>query len=488
MKKHVISKSFETPVKGLSICASICACIVVLLFIAAGVQPGWTEANMKHVNKVAVQPVKDAKKMTGKRMISPGFGNIPLYFIPNKGQMHENALFCAKTPRYNLWLTKEGLVFDSMKKAEIKAAHPAPSGHPSQEGNHAFSHSPHSPKTRRDVSRLIFLKANKNPLVVPGEPTAHRVNYLKGSDKSKWHNGIPTSRAVCYKNLYKKIDLKVYGAVKQIEYDWVIKPGGNPADIRFQYQGVNNVSIDENGNLAIETTFGQWSHKKPLAYQVLSMEPGAGSKEAVDVTFKKLGNNCYGFNVGDYDRDRELIIDPMVIAFSTYLGGSSADYLNGMVIDGTGAIYVTGDTVSSDFPTQDAYQGTLAGAGDVFVSKLSYDGKSLVFSTYLGGSGSESAIDIVLDSSGNIYIGGSTSSTDFPTVNAFQAANAGEDDGFAAKLSADGSSLLYSTYLGGSQYDYIYAIAISGSGEICHRCHLQQRFPSGKCFAAHICQ
>ena len=111
--------------------------------------------------------------------------------------------------------------------------------------------------------------ANKNPLVVPVEPTNHRVNYLKGSDKSKWDTGIPTSRAVCYKSLYKNIDLKVYGKEKQIEYDCVVKPGGSPADIRFKYRGVKETSIDEAGNLLVQTAFGQWLHKKPTAYQVI---------------------------------------------------------------------------------------------------------------------------------------------------------------------------------------------------------------------------
>ena len=147
-------------------------------------------------------------------------GKIPLYFIPNKGQVDETARFYAKTSRYTLWLTKEGLVFDSV--------HTPPFGHPSQEGI-----------TERDVCRLIFLDANANPEMLPVEMTGHRVNYFKGNDPAKWQKGILTSKAVLYKNIYKNIDLKVYGIEKQIEYDWVVKPAGNPRDIRFEYKNWN---------------------------------------------------------------------------------------------------------------------------------------------------------------------------------------------------------------------------------------------------------
>jgi len=322
--------------------------------------------------------------------------------------MDEKALFCARTTRYNLWITKQGLVFDSIRKVET--THSAPSGHPSQEESKGLPHSPYSPdspKINRDVSRLLFLKANKNPIITPVEPAQHRVNYFKGNDKSKWHSRIPTSHAVCYKNIYKNIDLKVYGVEKQIEYDWVVKPGGNPGDIRFQYREVKEDSSDEQGNLVVQTAFGKWVHKKPSAYQEIDKAQAADRTDrriAVDVKFKKTGENTYGFVVGEYDKSCELIIDPLVVAFSTYLGGSLNEELFDIAVDGTGALIAVGYTYSTNFPTSGAYQGILAGPSDSFISKFSPDGSSLAFSTYLGGNGDDGILSILLSAVGQARI------------------------------------------------------------------------------------
>jgi Leucine-rich repeat (LRR) protein len=432
---------------------------ILLLFASGHLTTGWAEAEGHSVPaSQQVQKSKNVGQIVGKTKIDTDFGNIPLYFIPNKGQMDQEALFCAKTSRYNLWLTKQGLVFDSIKKT-----HPAPSGHPSQEGSHAIPHSPYSPQTTRDVSRLIFLNANQQPVVVPQEPTAHRVNYLKGKDSSQWHTQIPTSKAVYYKNLYKKIDLKVYGLEKQIEYDWVVKPGADPGNIRFQYQGVKQTSIDKEGNLVVETTFGKWVHRKPRAYQLID-----GKHRVVDAAFAKQENqkNTYGFKLGDYNRNEELIIDPLVAVFSTYLGGSVDEIFYGITVAGDGSVYVAGMSISADYPTVNALQGTGNGLDDGVISKFTPDGSSLVFSTYLGGSDIDYLYSLLLGSGGTIYVAGFTGSTDFPTANPYQGSINGLFDGIIAKLSADGSSLLYSTYLGGSDDDYIKNITLDGSGAI----------------------
>ncbi|MGD2092317.1 MAG: SBBP repeat-containing protein, partial [Candidatus Aminicenantes bacterium] len=435
--------------------------VTILLFFASGhLTTGWAEAEDHSVPASQQTPKgKDARQIVGKTRIDTDFGNIPLYFIPNKGQMNQEALFCAKTSRYTLWLTKQGLVFDSVKKT-----HPTPPGHPFQKSRNRI-------KPARDVSRLIFLNANQQPEVVPQEPTTHKVNYFKGKDNSQWHTQIPTSKAVYYKNLYKNTDLKIYGLEKQIEYDWVVKPGGNPGDIRFQYREVKEVSIDEQGNLVVRTAFGKWIHKKPSAYQEIGKAQAAGCTNRrieVDVKFKKAGENTYSFVLGEYDKDCELIIDPMVVAFSTYLGGSLNEELFDIAVDGTGALIAVGYTYSTNFPASGAYQGTLAGPSDSFISKFSADGTSLVFSTYLGGSDHDAIKSIRLGSDGVIYVGGVTLSTDYPTVSPYQGSNAGgPQDGLISKLSADGATLLYSTFLGGSGRDYVEGIAVNSSGEIC---------------------
>ena len=176
------------------------------------------------------------------------FGKIPLYFITNKGQVNKKAKFYAKASSYTLWLTKEGLVFAGAGKKENPKSEIR---NPKQIQNanlqnskqkqgklstHEFSNSP--TRFSRPVSRMIFIGANKNPGIIPVEEAKFRGNYIRGKDKSKWHCDIPTTRVVLYKNLYKNIDLKVYGLEKQIEYDWVVKTGADPGDIRFRYKNV----------------------------------------------------------------------------------------------------------------------------------------------------------------------------------------------------------------------------------------------------------
>jgi len=361
---------------------------------------------------------------------------IPLYFIPNQGQVHKKAQFYARTSGYTLWLTKEGLVFDSVKKVEGSG---------------------------RDVSRLVFLGSHEDPGLVPLEITGHQVNYLKGKDSSQWFTGLKTSKAVLYQSLYKDIDLKVYGIEKQIEYDWLVKPGGDPNNIRFRYQNVKDTRINDKGDLVIETRLGELIHKRPVSYQVT-----AGKRVAVNVDFKKLSTNDYGFRVGSYDTARELIIDPVILVYSTYLGGSGDDFGIGLAVDSSGCAYVTGDTYSTDFPTKNAYQNTFGGGGkDGYVTKFSASGDSLVYSTYFGGSASEDPEGIQLDSSGRAYIVGLTASTDFPTQSAYQNTyGGGSNDVFVTILSASGTSLVYSTYLGGSGDDHGYAIALDSSKNI----------------------
>jgi hypothetical protein len=425
------------------------------------------------------------------------FGKFPLYFIFNKGQVNKKAKFYAKASRYTLWLTKEGLVFDSFKKVkdkveveEGKERHTPPFGHPSQEGNNQLPHSPyspystHSPKLERDVSRLVFLDADKNPEMVQVEESKLRVNYFIGNDKSKWHCDVPTSQAVLYKSLYKDIDLKVYGIEKQIEYDWVVKPGGNPGDIRFEYKNVKGTRLDDEGNLLIETDFGELIHKKPVSYQERGAQSarrtgqstgvGAGlracpiERRDVNVTFKKISNNTYGFEVRKYDKSRELIIDPVVLAYSTYLGGGGEDYGRGIDVDNSGNVYVTGGTYSEDFPTLNQYQ-TYHGVYDVFITKIdpTQSGSScLIYSTYLGGCGQDHGGGIVVDSSGCVYVTGYTTSTDFPTLKQYQG-HGGWSDAFVAKIDtiqSGASSLIYSTYLGGGDTDEGIGIAVDSSG------------------------
>jgi uncharacterized repeat protein (TIGR02543 family) len=384
--------------------------------------------------------------------LSPDFGKIPLYFIPNEGQVDDKALFYAKTSRYTLWLTEEGLVFDSTRRIKKESTQ-------SIRQNPRDISNPEDVKYGRDVSRLGFVKANRSPEVIPIDRTEHKVNYFIGNDKSEWRTNIRTSSEVLYRELYPNIDLKLYGVERQIEYDFVVKPGGEVSDISFEYKYVKKTRIDKEGNLVIKTKFGEIEHAKPVCYQVIE-----GEKVEVQAEFMKIENNNYGFKVKGYNRNYELIIDPVVLVYSTYLGGSGWDPGFGMAVDLEGAAYVTGYTTSIDFPTQSPIHGTNAGDSDIFIAKVNSSGSALIYSTYLGGSGGDSGYGIAVDSEGAAYVTGNTGSTDFPTQNPIQGTNAAQGDAFITKVNSSGSAIIYSTYLGGSGWEKGYGMAVDSAG------------------------
>jgi len=471
------------------------ALIGLLVFSTAG-----KDIKTQEVKNLGLNVKQEHAPLTTQVQTIPDPRYSPLYFIHNQGQVNEQVKFYARTSKYTLWLTKENMVFDSIRKVE--AAHPAPTGHPSQErhtpsalrghpsqegNNPGF---PHSTKIHREVSRLIFLNAKKDPEMVPMEETKHRVNYFKGNDQSRWHFDIPTSQTILYKSIYKNIDLKIYGIEKQVEYDWVVKPGGNPGDIRFEYKNVKETRVDNEGNLLIETNSGRLLHKRPVSYQEIRMAHsakrkaqsegvGAGSptcpknRKYIDVTFKKIGKNTYGFAVGQYDKNAELIIDPVILAYSTYLGGNNGEESWSIAADNNGYAYVTGSTWSTDFPVQDQYQ-TDPGVEnyDAFITKIDTREKgqaSLIYSTYLGGEDSDGSSSIAADNDGNVYVTGHTESEDFPTIRSYQTYQ-GDRDVFIAKIDttrSGASSLIYSTYLGGIDWETGLGIAADSKGKAC---------------------
>jgi len=381
------------------------------------------------------------------------FREFPLHFIANQGQLNEKVKFYSRTSNYTLWLTKEELVFDSIKKEEQKTTVKPSIPTIIHEQNKAI------PWCRRDVSKLVFLNANKNPELIPEEITPMKINFLIGNDRSKWQGNIPTSSAVKYKSLYQNIDLKVYGNEKQIEYDWIIKPGGNPGDIRFAYRNIKKTYIDKKGNLFIETDFGKIMHKKPTSYQVIESK-----KKKVEVTFKKAGRDTYDFAVGTYDRTRELIIDPLIVRYSTYLGGSHDEWIGRVAVDSNECAYILGETTSYDFPVLNHYQ-LVQWDHDMVITKIDTTKKgtsSLIFSTYLGGYRGDTACNIAADESGCVYIIGWTGSSDFPILNAYQS-EVKNVDTVIAKIDttkAGAACLLYSTYLGGTGVDLSGDIAV----------------------------
>ena len=268
--------------------------------------------------------------------------------------------------------------------------------------------------------------------------------------------------------VYPGIDLVYYGSQGQLESDYIVSPGADPKRIAFRVEGADRIRLNSGGDAILSTTAGDVSLRQPRAYQ----ENSAGRVE-VAANYISLANGALGIRVGDFNAKLPLVIDP-VVGYSTLLSGSNSSTAGtAIAVDSSGNAYIVGATGASDFPTTaGAFQKTQNGpTGNAFVTKLNSTGTALVFSTYLGGSGQtgkfDNAAGVAVDAGGDVYITGSTPSTDFPikTQNAYQVVNNGTPGNcFLTKLDPTGSTLLYSTYLGGSGNDGCTAIALDSNG------------------------
>lgn len=305
--------------------------------------------------------------------------------------------------------------------------------------------------------------------VLGGDPSAQaeelnelegKVNYFVGSDPAQWRQNIPTYGRVRYRDVYPGIDLVYYGNQRQLEYDFNVAPGEDAGAIKLRFEGADKVTVDPNGDLLVALGDAILRQPKPIVYQEVD-----GERRAVDGGYRVSANGEVGFDVGEYDTARALVIDPTIV-YSTYLGGGFGDGGQAIAVDSAGNVYVAGTTLSTNFPTVNPLQSTNAGSQEGFVTKINAAGTALVYSTYLGGTNADNVAAITVDSAGNAYLTGFTQSTNFPTANAIQATFGGAQDAFVTKINAAGSALVYSTYLGGSNSEAGAGIAVDGSGNV----------------------
>ncbi|UCD62703.1 MAG: SBBP repeat-containing protein, partial [Candidatus Zixiibacteriota bacterium] len=375
--------------------------------------------------------------------------SLPLAFTENQGQWDERVMFVADAGRATMWFTAYGACYQFTR----------PGDHQGGVGRNIDLSRPDRFQTL--TIRSSFVGANPDPRMAGENRLDYRCNYFVGNDPTKWRIDVPTYRAVVYQQIYPGTDLKYYGNGKEMEYDFILSPGADPSQIKIQYEGVQSLSVNELGELVVTTQWGEVIERRPVVYQLVN-----GVRLPIEGRYEMLADNTFGFSVGaDYDPTLPLVIDP-VLSYSTYLGGAFGEVGYAIAVDTSGATYVTGWTSSPDFPTANPYQATMQGWGDAFITKLSSDGTSLVYSTYLGGSGEECGYSIAVDATGAVYVTGDTYSDDFPTHNPFQG-NLGSpntEDAFVTKLSSDGGSLVYSTYLGGYFGDHGRGIAVGADG------------------------
>ncbi len=282
------------------------------------------------------------------------------------------------------------------------------------------------------------------------------VNDLRGDDPAKWQTEIPTFERIRYEGVYPGIDLDWHGTSGTLEYDFRLAPGADPDRITLNF-GSKPVRIAPNGELVVGTGPDAIRQAAPVAYQ----RSAQGERQTVASRFTLDASGRAGFSLGAYDRSRALVIDPIVLAYSTYIGGDSADIADGIAVDSAGAAYVTGNTESSDFNTVGQIEGDSA-ASDVFVSKLNPAGSALAYSTYIGGGAGDFALGVAVDSAGAAYVSGYTDSTDFNTVGQIEGDSA-DFDVFVSKLNPAGNALAYSTYIGGDSADVADGIAVDSA-------------------------
>ena len=366
----------------------------------------------------------------------------PVRFEPNAGQVRGDAAFVVRHGDFGLVLAPTGATW------ALSGAEP----------------------TNLATVNMSLLGANPAATLAPERVLPGRVNYLVGTDASRWHTGLPTYSRVVSRGVYPGIDLAWHGKGARLEYDFIVAPEADPRHIAMGYTGAQRTEIDPGGDLVLHTTAGTLRHRRPVAYQTV-----AGHRRPVEAAFELRGDRV-AFSVGRYDRSRPLVIDP-VLAWGTYLGGSNSEFGIAIDLDAAGNVYIAGQTASLDFPTTpDALDSTCGcSSNDVFVAKLSPAGV-LLYATYIGGTGQDTIYDGVagdrldVGDSGELVLAGATGSTDFPSTNSvrpclgFTAPVTSSADAFLLKLNAAGSALVFSTCLGGGQIDVSRGTALDTAG------------------------
>lgn len=437
-----------------------------------------------NVTSIAKRPIAAGADLTAHTRVLGAYGQLPLRFEPNRGQADEKVKFLSRAPGFTLFLTGNEAVLRLRRQSAVSSQQPA-------------ARNPKILSSAPDVFRMTLTGGNRAPELAGVEELPGKSNYFIGRDPQKWHAGIPNYRKVEARNVYAGIDLVYYGnpsADGQLEYDFTVAPGADPRTICLALttgnskieNGNSQVSIDASGDLVIVLDSGELRFHKPAVYQELSavssqqsaefgnQQSAISNRQFLDGRYvlravnpkSKNENPKYevAFAVGPYDKSRPLIIDP-VLSYSTYLGGSDIDSANAITVSSDGSAFIAGETDSLNFPTVHALQPERGGpfdfADDAFVSKISPDGSTLFYSTYLGGGREDRASGIAVDTFGNAYVTGTTISVDFPASIGSADPNCGNDthcdadvnngavksDAFATKLNPEGSAIVYSTFI-----------------------------------------
>ena len=380
--------------------------------------------------------------MTQRQQIQAAYGHMPLVFETNQGQTDARVKFLARGSGYGLFLTAD----EAMLKIQSSA-------------DDAFAIS------------MALDGASENVAVVGTDQLPGKSNYFIGNDPKKWHRDVPQFARVRYQNVYPGIDLVYYGNQGRLEYDFEVAPGVDPKQVNLRFRGSDQLRIDGQGNLVLATGAGNVKLEAPRVYQQVGQE-----QRLVAGKFALRAKDQVGFDLGNYDRSRKLIIDPQLV-YSTYLGGSGAESCSAITgrpftpgcpaiaVDSGLNAYIAGSTDSTDFPPSPGHLGHLTGVANVYITKFNSQASVPIFSTYFGGSGTDYPAGIAVDAGFNVYIAGTTNSSDFPTLNGLTVTPTSANHAFVSKLDS-GANLLYSTYLASSGVDSASGMTVDSQGKI----------------------
>ncbi|MCF6155316.1 MAG: hypothetical protein E3K36_08695 [Candidatus Brocadia sp.] len=379
-------------------------------------------------------------------------------FIANNGQVDERVLFYAQTFGGTVFVNKDGQIVYALPDGRHGTE-----GTKDREGNQTQNH---LMQDARGIALKEQFVGSKIDEIKGGSKSVATVNYFTGNDPSKWQSNIPTYEIVEMGEVYEGIDLRLKAYGNNVEKLFTVKPDANYEKILIRLEGAQELMVNTAGELIAETELGAVKFTKPIAYQEIE-------GKRVNVECGYVISDCgiqkseYGFKVAQYDKAKDLIIDPLLA--STYLGGPYEDRGRSIAVDAEGNVFVAGETLSSEFPsTPGAYRTSRKGNTDVFVSKFNSGLTNLLASTFLGGAlNHERTCSVATDVGGNVYVAGSTYSTDFPkTRGSYDATGNGRWDVFVSKFNNGLTNLLASTLLGGNADDCGYAIAIDAGGNV----------------------
>ncbi|HEX8247163.1 MAG TPA: SBBP repeat-containing protein [Pyrinomonadaceae bacterium] len=447
----------------------------------------------------------------------------PVEFEENRGQLERRVRYQARGTGYSLFLTADEAVYVLPMPQRGRESRVESREFETED------QSPKSKVQKAFALRMKIVGANTESLYRGEEIREHRTNYFKGDNPENWQTEVPNYSRVVMQEVYKGVSMVWHGKEQgATQYDFVVEPNGDADQIALEFDGAERIELDAEGNLLIHTEAGTIKQTKPFTYQETGgIKQEVESGFAIENAQTAGRNSQIRFSVGEYDRSKPLTIDPYstylggnlddagysiaidatgniyvtgsadsttfpttagafdttqnggndvfvtklnaagsALIYSTFIGGSGHDVGFGIAVDSSGNAFLTGMAQSADYPTTaGAYDTIHNGNEDVFVTKLNAAGSGLIYSTFVGGSGSDYGRGIAFDSSGNAFLTGFTYSSGFPTtVGAFDTGFNNGDDVFAAKLNAAGSSLIYSTFLGGQGFDEGNSIAVDSSG------------------------